>query len=330
VRVISPDPLVNWSIDPSGFSYGVSSIAYVGGEYLIYMDWGSAMYFSTDLSSWEVVPLSAEERVRLVLNREGWYVAMANSTVTNLNTIWRSRDGRAWELVPTTLEPANVDVKAGAYGGGRFVMVGSGGDPQATYVLHSSGADATGWVMLRLPGIRQLYAIAYGADRFVAVGEGGTILTSNDGVTWSASISGTTARLNGVAYGGQAFAVVGENGTILKSLDGVQWTACLGGDHHQWQTVTWAEGRFVAMGAGGLMVRSDATTILDPLRLTPDGRLACGFAGVAGRTYRLERSEDLIHWTEVAAADGVHGPMEMRDPTLPTAACRYYRVLWTP
>jgi hypothetical protein len=250
-------------------------------------------------------------------------------------------------------------------------MVGSGGDPQAGYVLHSTGPDATDWVMLRLPGIRQLYAIAYGADRFVAVGEGGTILTSNDGVTWSASISGTTAplngvayggqafaavgetgtiltsndgvtwsasssgttaRLNGVAYGGEAFAAVGENGTILKSLDGVQWTVCLGSVHGdwQWQTVTWAEGRFVAMGPGGLMVRSDATTILDPLRLTPDGRLVCGFAGVAGRTYRLERSEDLIHWKEVAAADGVHGPMGLADPELPTAPYRYYRVLWTP
>ena len=78
------------------------------------------------------------------------------------------------------------------------------------------------------------------------------------------------------------------------------------------------------------MLRTDATTILDPLGLTPDGRLVCGFAGVAGRTYRLERSEDLIQWTEVAGAAGVHGPMELVDPERPTGPYRFYRVVWTP
>lgn len=156
------------------------------------------------------------------------------------------------------------------------------------------------------------------------------MLTSIDGNTWSDVASGTTANLRAVAYGGEAFAAVGENGTILVSLDGIQWTACRVEGPYWWTAVAWAEGRFVAMGPYRLMARTDATTILDPLRWTVDGRLVCGFAGMAGRTYRLERSEDLIRWTDVTVAAGVHGPMELVDPDFQAEPCRFYRVVWTP
>jgi hypothetical protein len=364
LRVISPDPLVNWTVESGGFAAYAESIAYLGEKYLV-RRWGH-IGFSTDLSSWEVVTIPEMGSLRLVLYGEGWYVALAEGGESK--TIWRSQDGRAWEVVPTTLDLRNIWMAAGAYGNGRFVMVGSGGDPQRAYVIRSTGADATVWVQQSLTGLSHLNAIAYGegrfvsvgeqgriawsADaaqwqavwsqttsylrgiahgngRFVAVGESGTILTSSNGGTWSVSESGTVEGLNAVEYGGEAFAAVGSNGTILKSLDGTHWAACLGGGRYGWSTVTWAEGRFVALG-DGFMVRSDATTILDPLRLTPDGRLACGFAGVAGRNYRLERSEDLIEWAAAAAAAGVHGPMELVDPEVPNGPYRFYRVLWTP
>jgi hypothetical protein len=366
VRVISPDPSRNWSVESNGFAGGIGWIAYSRGEYFVWTPWGK-VGFSSDLSSWEIAPLSADQGVQVVLYGDGWYVALASSN--NSHSLWRSRDGRAWERIPAAFLPANSGMSAGAYGGGRFIMVGQGWDPEVGRVLYSSGPDATGWAVVSLPTLKGLGAVAYGTDRFVAVGregaivwsvdgaqwqagsssttinlrdiaygngrfvavgEFGTILTSDDGQAWRAVESGTTAALNAVAYGGQAFAAVGENGTILTSLDGFHWETCWGGGQHFWETIAWAQGRFVAMGPSGLMVRTDATTLLDPLRLTPDGRLVCGFVGVAGRNYQLERSEDLHDWTAAAAAAGVHGPMELVDPALPTGPYRFYRVLWTP
>ena len=360
VRVISPDPLANWSIEFGGFTSGAQSIAYIAGEYLVRL-WGS-IGFSRDLAHWEVVNLLEGP----VLYGDGWYMVLAQR---DPKTIWRSRDGRVWEQVPMTLKLWDIELRAGAYGGGRFVMVGSAGShPPWAYAISSTGADATGWTQERLtvhshlnaiaygggrfvavgnqgkvvwsvdgaqwqagssPTTSELRGVAYGNGRFVAVGEGGTILTSDDGSIWAGSESGTVEGLNGVVYGGEAFAAVGNNGTILKSLDGVRWDDCLGGGRYGWSMVVWAQGGFVALG-DGFMVRTDATTILDPLGLTPDGRLVCGFAGVVGRNYRLERSEDLIQWTEAAAAPGVHGPMELVDPERPNGLCRFYRVLWTP
>jgi hypothetical protein len=43
--------------------------------------------------------------------------------------------------------------------------------------------------------------VAYGAGGFVAVGREGRIVTSLDGVTWTARISGVTGVLHDVAFG---------------------------------------------------------------------------------------------------------------------------------
>ncbi len=365
-RVISPDPLANWSIEPSGSSHGMSSIAYTGREYLAHR--GNATVRSSDLSSWETINLPDGQWAEVVVYGDAWYVALGHSTTDVSRSLWRSQDGRVWERISAGALPTSGEMRAGAYGAGRFVLVG-GRYPDAGLVVYSTGPDATNWVVAHLGGLKGLHAVAYGTDRFVAVGpegalvwsvdgaqwqagsspmpnvnlrgiahgkarfvavgEAGVILASSDGRTWSALESGTGAHLNAVAYGDQAFAAVGD-GTVLTSLDGIHWRAGWGGARYSWGTVTWAEGRFVAMGPTGLMLRTDATTILDPLQLTVDGGLVCGFAGVAGRTYRLERSEDLIRWTDVTVAAGVHGPMELIDPEFPAEPCRFYRVVWTP
>ena len=361
-RVISPDPLCNWSVENSGLSSGIWALYALAGEYIA-CSW-EGLHFSSNLRDWEWVRLSGDSQPRLVMHGNGWYVAMDHS-----GYIWRSVDGRVWQRV--AIRPtANIWTAAGAFGNGRFVIVGTQGDLGTAFCRYSTTADASNWSGRSVLNVGGFSSVTYGQDRFVAVGragttawstegdewkvnppltsheltavtyanglfvavgEGGGIWVSPDGVRWSVQRTpGTSPGLNAVAYGGQAFAAVGENGTILTSLDGIQWTVCWGGDNEWWSAVTWGEGRFVAMGPGGLMLRTDATTILDPLGLTPDGRLVCGFAGVAGRTYRLERSEDLIQWTEVAGAAGVHGPMELVDPERPTGPYRFYRVVWTP
>jgi len=58
----------------------------------------------------------------------------------------------------------------------------------------------------------------------VTVGYSGTILTSPDGITWTARSSGTLNNLNGVAYGNSIYVAVGYSGAILTSPDGITWT----------------------------------------------------------------------------------------------------------
>jgi hypothetical protein len=57
----------------------------------------------------------------------------------------------------------------------------------------------------------------------VTTGNAGTILTSTDGITWTARISGTTKHLFGVTYGNNTFVTTGQSGTVLTSSDGISW-----------------------------------------------------------------------------------------------------------
>jgi photosystem II stability/assembly factor-like uncharacterized protein len=56
------------------------------------------------------------------------------------------------------------------------------------------------------------------------VGDSGTVLTSANGINWSAQTSGTHSNLLNIAFVNGTFTAVGENGTILTSTNGVSWT----------------------------------------------------------------------------------------------------------
>jgi hypothetical protein len=58
------------------------------------------------------------------------------------------------------------------------------------------------------------------------VGDTGTILTSNDAITWSLRSSGTSASLFGIAWSAtqSQFVAVGWSNTVFTSPDGVTWT----------------------------------------------------------------------------------------------------------
>ena len=90
----------------------------------------------------------------------------------------------------------------------------------------------------------------------MAVGNGGTILTSPNGVTWTARTSGTPDFLNGVGYGGSQFVVVGFTGTILTSPDGVTWTADAPGTTQPLYGVAYDGSQFVVVGDNGTILTS--------------------------------------------------------------------------
>src|SRR5512135_2800111 len=74
-----------------------------------------------------------------------------------------------------------------------------------------------------LPQGNSLRSVAYGLGAFVAVGDGGTILTSPDGLQWTARTSSTGNVLYNVTFGGGRFVAVGGGGVVVTSTNAVKW-----------------------------------------------------------------------------------------------------------
>jgi hypothetical protein len=134
-----------------------------------------------------------------------------------------------------------------AYGNGQFVAVGHGTDGSSIW----TSADTVHWVQHQSPIVGH---ILYANGLFVA--SGGTnadgssfILTSADGVNWTARPSPPEDALGGIAYGNGRFVAVANSG-ILSSADGVNWTdeGNPAGSAYGLSSVCYGNGHFVVIG----------------------------------------------------------------------------------
>jgi hypothetical protein len=113
-----------------------------------------------------------------------------------------------------TLSPTSVSVTGSSpVTQDLTVSVGSGVAP-GTYNLQvratSGSLTKTANLSLTVTPGQPLNGVTYGNGLFVAVGDDGTILTSPDGVNWTAADLGDGQPLYGVAYGNGLFVAVGE------------------------------------------------------------------------------------------------------------------------
>jgi hypothetical protein len=65
---------------------------------------------------------------------------------------------------------------------------------------------------------------SFGNGLFAAIGDEGSILTSPDGITWTARDTGVYVPYDTVSFCNNEFVALGGGGTISISLDGVHWT----------------------------------------------------------------------------------------------------------
>ncbi|MCK5336594.1 MAG: fibronectin type III domain-containing protein, partial [Gammaproteobacteria bacterium] len=89
----------------------------------------------------------------------------------------------------------------------------------------------------------------------VAVGDYGAILSSIDnGVSWTAQISGTTKTLNSIVWNGSKFVTISYNGSILVSTNGIDWTAVNEESAgHAFVDIVVNGSQFIIISAGGLV-----------------------------------------------------------------------------
>lgn len=157
--------------------------------------------------------------------------------------------------------PQGNPLNASVTGSGTSVAVGNGG-----IVYASSGGT---WLTQTSGTTSNLYAVTFGGGVFVAVGANGTIITSPNGIDWTAAVNGTAAQdLNTVAYGNGIFIAAGTNGVVFASSNGgATWQAAANlGDAISVTATVFGNGRFVAIArntvthAGTIFYTADAAT----------------------------------------------------------------------
>ena len=186
---------------------------------------------------------------------------VADATGTSLGSVWISRTS-----------PVLGDWGSIAYGDGKFVAVGGGTSGPSNKVMYS--ADGTTWSTagVSVPVSAQWSSVAYGAGEFVAVSLDGDVMSSPDGITWTAGTAAESIGWRSVVYGGGQFVVVGSGGStsgddVMYSSDGLTWSnsGVSVPVLNTWRSVAYGHGIYVAISNDGgpsndVMISSDGIT----------------------------------------------------------------------
>ncbi|GGC39442.1 hypothetical protein GCM10011386_34390 [Parapedobacter defluvii] len=109
---------------------------------------------------------------------------------------------------------------------------------------------------LRTPAPEGLWnSVAYGNGLFVAASYGGTnrIMTSPDGVNWTAQVVPENNAWQDITFADGKFVAVAQDGTnrVMTSTDGIHWEAHAAAEDRSWRSVTYGNGKFVAVAFEG-------------------------------------------------------------------------------
>ncbi|HSI84496.1 MAG: WD40/YVTN/BNR-like repeat-containing protein [Candidatus Methylacidiphilales bacterium] len=152
-----------------------------------------------------------------------------------------------------------------------------------------------------------LYGVCYALKHFVAVGDRGAILTSPNGIDWTAEKSGVDTALRAVAYGREKYVAVGDGGVILYSVMGKTWKPVDSGTTQNLRLITFTRSVrairfFTAAGDNGALLtsRMGDTTWTEHKGVTKENFVALTGLG-AGRAITpsgtIYVSEDDYTWT---------------------------------
>jgi len=150
-------------------------------------------------------------------------------------------DNLAAEVVSSSATQVVVKVPVGAVSGPVIVthaLTGASVTSSTAFTVTNpggggGGGGATTWVARASPSSFMLNGLAYGAGRFVAVGFGKTIVTSADGLSWTAATApdNNYYEAKSVVWTGSQFVMVGDKNfgasappLIATSPDALAWT----------------------------------------------------------------------------------------------------------
>ena len=255
-----------------------SAIALSGGENAI-----SVVVTAEDGSTSKTYTVTVTREISTY--KVGGIVSGLTGTVTLQNNAADSLDifaNGTFTFATEVGDGAAYDVTVGTQPAGQICSVTngsgivSGADVSDVSVnCFDSGTPTTSdWKWANpLPQGNHLGDVAWGNGQYVAVGLYGTVLTSDDGLSWSVGDIGTDAWLSGIVWDETRFVAVGEDATaagnsnVAISGDGVNWTLQEVGTRYALSDIVWSGSRYVAVGyqnadpqLGGSSVAVSATS----------------------------------------------------------------------
>jgi len=243
-----PDLSGSITISPSTEIIGIELTATYSGSEAVNYQWKNGTT-NTGTNSKNFTPTEAGSYT-VTVSATGY-----NSKTSTAVTIPISK----WTAVTYRL---GNEIRAIAYGNGKFVAVGADGKM-------ATSTDGTTWTAVTDStfGTDVIFSIAYGNGKFIAGGgyNTGKMATSENGTTWTAVTDSTfgTNRIFAIAYGNDKFVAGDDSGKMATSENGATWTVVTDSTFGtSWiNTIAYANGKFVAVGNGGKMATStDGTT----------------------------------------------------------------------
>lgn len=309
---------------PGGNGYAVKIGGESGPTTLLNCDGGSIAGFSqgSSTSFGDVAASSTTFVIMAGSQRNGFYSlngttitpATANSptnsvyhngtvflSVYTIGVMQKSTNGINWDTVANGVTSGNLsDV---VWNGSKWIVVGSD-----SVVITNDNADASGsWTARTFDSTGSIRGVFVdGTDVFAVTNVGAIRKSTDDGVTWLNSPSGTTTQLwSGACDGSGLCAAVGVSGVIRFTTNGgTSWAAAAGSglvSTTLWR-VEYADGKFVAVGDDGVILTSvDGDTWVQETSGETADLLGIAFAQslwmAVGDDGRILTSPDAETWT---------------------------------
>ena len=223
-RVMTSEDGITWTTRTSPVDQPWEGVAYANGRFVAVGSNAAALsddrvMTSPDGLTWTIRQAAARVYWRAVTHAGGQFVAVGGqgSGITSRVRAMTSQDGVTWTTGPEP-NPAPGNFYDVAFGNGAYVAVGSGGANGAAIM---TSPDGTTWTDRTSPvgtTTQQWRGVAFGNGRFVVVGQRETgvtssIITSTDGINWTAQATPAFNQWYGLTYANDMFVSVAQSGT---------------------------------------------------------------------------------------------------------------------
>jgi hypothetical protein len=227
---------------------------------------GGTIYTSSDGNTWtaQTNPGTASAVNKVVWNGTRFFAVKTDGTMQT------STNGTTWSAATA---PSGNRAYALGYGNGLWVASDSAGN-----IWTAPDSASPTWTFQTNPlssGARIYRGYAYGAGLHVLMGELGDMVTSPDGITWTARTSSFgTSIVSDVYFDGTTFVAVGSNGKIATSTNGTTWTQVTTtnvASNNTIQGITKGPSGWIAVAQAGVAVQSTNLTAWNIVKVGTSG-----------------------------------------------------------
>ncbi len=239
------DAQTAWTVQQSSTQQDLWGVCEGDNRQLVVVGNGGTIITSVDAVTWTQQQSGTANWLLAVAVSQQQFVAVGDQ-----GTILYSADASTWTL----LTVGNARFNGVAYGGGIWLAVGEGG-------AVARSTNGTQWIAGNAGVVGWLRGIVYRSDLglFVVTGQGGTLLSTQDGITFKAIVSGTSSDIECIGEGGAPAedVIAGSNGYVADSADNVKWTEVVPAGSTHFRGCIVVGSTAVCVGSGGVILNAE-------------------------------------------------------------------------